>query len=379
MKYLRFAIMPILVLTSIISLLIGPLYVILFFILLSGLFILGDYYLPQDKDKPNYSKPWILNGLLYINLPLLLTLYFLLGWYCSVTDLFGFGNWLQSNSPFNIIDHKRNIQFYHYIFIILSSGLLVAGAGTVVAHELVHRTREKISMWFGNWLISLSFDMAFAIDHVYGHHKDVCLKKDSATAQRGQSIYHFIISSSLGQFITAYKIEQRRKKSIYQNRLLQSTVRSIIIVSIMFMIGGVYGLIIALSIALVAKILLETVNYIEHYGLVRKEGQRVYPRHSWNSNHLMSNIMLYNLSRHSHHHEKAYLEFWELEPYDDAPEMPYGYLSMIYIALLFPWWYHRVMAKKLIEWDTYYANDDEKEIARQDNQNSGLKVLIEAR
>ena len=142
--------------------------------------------------------------------------------------------------------------------------------------------------------------------------------------------------------------------------------------------GGLFGLIIALSIAFVAKILLEAVNYIEHYGLVRKEGAKVFPRHSWNSNHLMSNIMLYNLSRHSHHHEKAYLEFWELEPYDDAPEMPYGYLSMIYIALLLPWYYHRIMAIKLMDWDRRYANDDEKKIANEDNKNSGLKILIQA-
>ena len=78
----------------------------------------------------------------------------------------------------------------------------------------------------------------------------------------------------------------------------------------------------------------------EHYGLGRKEGAKVHPRHSWNSNHFMSNIILYNLPRHSHHHEKAYLEFWNLEAYEDAPEMPYGYLYTIYIALLCPWWYH---------------------------------------
>ena len=253
-------------------------------------------------------------------------------------------------------------------------GMSGGSIGITTAHELIHR-QSYFMRSLGVILLILCLYGHFRIEHVYGHHKDVCLKKDSATAQRGQSIYHFIISSSLGQFITAYKIEIRRNKPIYQNRLLQSTIRSVIFIFIMFMIGGVYGLVIALAIALVAKILLETVNYIEHYGLVRKEGQRVYPRHSWNSNHLMSNIMLYNLSRHSHHHEKAYLEFWELKPYDDAPEMPYGYLSMIYIALLFPWWYHRIMAKKLIDWDACYANDDEKEIARQDNQNSGLKVL----
>tara|TARA_Y100001970_G_scaffold263581_1_gene349210 strand:+ start:720 stop:1856 length:1137 start_codon:yes stop_codon:yes gene_type:complete len=378
MKYLRFLIMPALIMLSIMSLFIGPLYVVSFFLILSGMFVLGDYFLPQDKEKPIYSKTWILNGALYINLPLLISLYFMIGWYSSNIDVFGLGNWISNNSPFNIVEHKANMQFYHYLILVLSSGLLVAGGGTVVAHELVHRNREKLSKWVGNWLLSLSFDMAFALDHVYGHHKDVCLKKDSATATRGQSLFNFIFSSSLGQFITAYKIEKKRRKPFYKNRLLEGTIRSVFIIFLMYLMAGFNGLLIALSIALFAKILLETVNYIEHYGLVRKEGAKVHPRHSWNSNHLMSNIMLYNLSRHSHHHEKAYLEFWELEPYQDAPEMPYGYLSMIYIALLLPWWYNKIMAKKLIHWDQNYANDDEKQIAKLDNKNSGIKELMQA-
>ncbi len=378
MKYIRFSIMPFWILLLISTLLIGPNYIIVLFWLLGGSFILGDFFLPKDKKKPIYTKPWILNGLLYINLPLLILLFFILGWYCSKIDVLGFGIFIQNNFYFNIIDHKANMRFYHYICIVLSAGLLVAGGGTVVAHELVHRNKERLSKWCGNWLIALSFDMAFALDHVYGHHKDVCLKKDSATAVRGQSIYHFIISSSIGQFISAYKIEKRRGKLIYQNRLLLGTIRSIFIVFLMYLVGGGFGMIILLSIALVAKILLETVNYIEHYGLVREEGAKVYPRHSWNSNHLMSNIMLYNLSRHSHHHEKAYLEFWNLEPYDDAPEMPYGYLSMIYIALLCPWWYHKVMTEKLLDWDRKYANDNERKIASEDNKNSGIKLLIQA-
>ena len=376
MKYLRFSIMPILLLLSIISLLMGPLYVILYFILLDGTFILGDYFIPQDTKKPNYNKTWILNSLLFINLPILIILFFILGWYCSSTDIFGFGMWLQKFS-IDIFIHKENMQFYHYLIATISTGLALAAAGTVVGHELVHRTGDKISMWVGNWLIAFSFDMAFAIEHVYGHHKNVCLKNDPVTAQRGESIYKFIIFSSIRQFISAYKIEQRKASHFYKNRVLLSTIRSIFIISLMYLIGGIYGLMITLSIALIAKILLEAVNYIEHYGLVRKEGTKIYPRHSWNSNHFMSNIILYNLPRHSHHHEKAYLEFWNLEAYEDAPEMPYGYLFTIYIALLCPWWYHKIMAKKLLDWDENYANDDEREIAKEYNQKSGIKILIQ--
>ena len=374
MKYLRFSMMPVLLLLSIISLFMGPVYIIIYFIVLDSIFLLGDYFIPQDKKKPNYSKPWVLNFLLFINLPLLIVLYFILGWYCSNTDSFGFGIWIQNSLSINILEHKSNMHFYHYLIAIISSGLGLTAAGINVGHELVHRTNDKISMWFGNWLIAFTFDMAFAIEHVYGHHKNVCLKKDPATAQRGENIYKFIIFSSIIQFINALKIENRKRKTFYQNRVLLSSIRSIIIVVLMYLIGGLLGLILTLSIALIAKILLETVNYIEHYGLVRKEGEKVYPRHSWNSNHFMSNI----ITRHSHHHEKAYLEFWNLEPHEGAPEMPYGYLFTIYVALLCPWWYHKVMAKKLLDWDYNYATEAEKEIANEDNKSSGIRILMEA-
>ena len=378
MKYLRFSMMPSLLLLSIVCLLLGPIYTIFYFIFLNSVFIFGDYFLPLDKKNPNYNKPWIFNFLLFINLPLLICLYFVIGWYCSSVDVFGFGNWFYSNLSIDIIANRSIMRFYHYIFVILSAGLALSASGTVVGHELVHRTNDKISMWFGNWLIAFSFDMAFAIDHVYGHHKNVCLKNDPATAQRGESIYNFIISSSIGQLFSANRIEKRKGKKIHQNRIFISTIRSIFIIYTMYLLGGIFALTVALAVALIAKILLETVNYIEHYGLVRKERTKVYPRHSWNSNHFISNIVLYNLSRHSHHHEKAYVEFWDLESYEGAPEMPYGYLTMIYLALLFPWIYHRIMAKKLIEWDQNYANEDEKKIAMEDNRNSGIRTLIQA-
>ena len=87
--------------------------------------------------------------------------------------------------------------------------------------------------------------------------------------------------------------------------------------------------------SILAKCFLETINYIEHYGLVRAEGEPVLPKHSWNSNHMISSTLLFNLTRHSAHHEKSNLPFWKLEPYKDAPMLPNGYLSMLYFILLF--------------------------------------------
>ena len=127
--------------------------------------------------------------------------------------------------------------------------------------------------------------------------------------------------------------------------------------------------------ALISKALLEVINYTEHYGLVRVEGQPVQPRHSWNSNSVMSSIYLYNVTRHSSHHEKAHLKYWELKPYDNAPKMPQGYLSMLYMALFLPYFFHKIMSKKLIDWDKNFASEEELELALAQNKSSGIPLL----
>ena len=100
------------------------------------------------------------------------------------------------------------------------------------------------------------------------------------------------------------------------------------------------------------------------------------PRHSWNSNSIMSSIYLYNVTRHSSHHEKAYLKFWELSPYKNSPMMPYGYLTMLYMAIFAPFLFHKVMSKKLIDWDNNFASKEEKALAEIENQRSGIPFLV---
>ena len=112
----------------------------------------------------------------------------------------------------------------------------------------------------------------------------------------------------------------------------------------MYLVGGIYGLIIALSIALIAKILLETVNYIEHYGLRRKPNEtgyeKVLPMHSWNSNHLVGRLMIFELSRHSDHHYKASRKYPILRHFDESPQMPTGYPGMMVLSLFPPLWFY---------------------------------------
>jgi alkane 1-monooxygenase len=139
--------------------------------------------------------------------------------------------------------------------------------------------------------------------------------------------------------------------------------RSSLITILAFLIGGWSGILYFLICAILAKSFLETINYVEHYGLVRKKGERMQMRHSWNSNHLLSSVFLCNVTRHSDHHRRASLKFWELHPCpENAPMTPYGYLAMLYIVLLAPFLYQRIMEKKLEDWELHYASTEEKKL-----------------
>ena len=174
--------------------------------------------------------------------------------------------------------------------------------------------------------------------------------------------------STFNEYKNAFQIEKirlkRKGKSIFsfQNKFFIALFRSLVIGIVIYNLGSTKALFFYLISALISKILLETINYIEHYGLVRVEGKPVRPRHSWNSNTLISSAFTFNLTRHSAHHEKAHLPYWKLSPYLDAPKMPYGYLSTFFFALLLPWLYRKMMAKKLSDWDQNYASKPEKEL-----------------
>ena len=129
-----------------------------------------------------------------------------------------------------------------------------------------------------------------------------------------------------------------------------------------FFLAGWYGVLMFIGIAIFAKFFLESVNYMEHYGLVRIKGSPVELHHSWNTNRRISSILLYNVTRHSHHHEQGSLEFWKLKPKENAPEMPYGYLTTLYLVVFFPWIYRRMMEPKLEHWKDHFASEGERQL-----------------
>ncbi len=382
MKYLKYYISPLTIITAIYTCSIGAYYSTLFFIGFSLFIILGDIILKKDASEETYSYVFLLDVPMYINLPLLMLLVLFTAFALSSdpSDLFQsiFMNYLNIDL-FNI---RQSMNVADSISLVALTGLFIGIMGTVPGHELVHRKKNKFDMFMGNWLLAFSWDCAFAIEHVYGHHKNVGLGHDPATAKRGENIYLFILRAIIKEQKDAWSIElnqaKRREQSFIsiRNRMIIGYFRSLFITFIAYLIGGISGLLIFLLCAFIAKSLLEVINYSEHYGLIRVSGETVSPRHSWNSNSTMSSIYLYNVTRHSSHHEKANLKYWELRSYNDAPMMPQGYLTMLYMALFLPYFFHRMMAKKLIEWDKNYATDNERILAIEQNKKSGIPLLI---
>ena len=383
MKYLKYYISPITIILAIYTCSSGAYYSTLFFIGFSLFIILGDIFVREDANEDQYSHVYLLDFPMYINFPLLMILVAITVFVLSNDPSIAFADILKNYLNIDLVNMRQSMTLSDSIFLTALTGLFIGIMGTVPGHELVHRKKSKFDMFMGNWLLAFSWDCAFAVEHVYGHHKHVGLPSDPATAKRGENIYLFILRAIIKEQKDAWNIElsqaRRREQPLFSihNRMLIGYLKSLSITCIAYLIGGFSGLLIFLLCAFIAKSLLEVINYSEHYGLIRVSGEPVYPRHSWNSNSTMSSIYLYNVTRHSSHHEKANLKYWELRSYNDAPMMPQGYLTMLYMALFLPYFFHKMMAKKLVEWDKSYATDRERVLALEQNKKSGIPLLLD--
>ena len=383
MKYLKYYISPITIILAIYTCSSGAYHSTLFFIGFSLFIILGDIFVREDANEDQYSHVYLLDLPMYINFPLLMILVAITVFVLSNDPSIAFADILKNYLNIDLVNMRQSMTLSDSIFLTALTGLFIGIMGTVPGHELVHRKKSKFDMFMGNWLLAFSWDCAFAVEHVYGHHKHVGLPSDPATAKRGENIYLFILRAIIKEQKDAWNIElsqaRRREQPLFSihNRMLIGYLKSLSITCIAYLIGGFSGLLIFLLCAFIAKSLLEVINYSEHYGLIRVSGEPVYPRHSWNSNSTMSSIYLYNVTRHSSHHEKANLKYLELRSYNDAPMMPQGYLTMLYMALFLPYFFHKMMAKKLVEWDKSYATDRERVLALEQNKKSGIPLLLD--
>ena len=202
-------------------------------------------------------------------------------------------------------------------------------------------------------LLMTSLYPHFFIEHNYGHHRNVATEEDPASARYKESLYAFWVRSVFHSYKSAWSIENKRVKKKYgtsftlKNEMILYILVEIVLLLSIFIIWNMTALIGFCLAAAGGILLLETVNYIEHYGLRRKKVseyryENTQPAHSWNSNHIIGRLMLFELSRHSDHHAFPHRKYQVLQNHDENPQLPTGYPGMMLLATIPPLWF-RVM------------------------------------
>jgi alkane 1-monooxygenase len=234
----------------------------------------------------------------------------------------------------------------------LSMGVVSGAVGITFAHELVHRS-QRFERALGEMLLASVCYTHFAIEHVHGHHRHVGTPRDPATARFGESFYRFLPRTLVGSLTSAWHLEaerlarRRRRSWSATNRMLRYGATQVMLFSAIWWTFGSVGVALFAGQAVLAFSILEVINYVEHYGLVRREiapgeYERIASQHSWDSSYRLSNWMLINLARHSDHHCVTAKRYQSLELLPQAPQLPGGYGVMFLLALVPPLWF-RVM------------------------------------
>ena len=279
-----------------------------------------------DEEKKNRNLDPFFDLLLYLNIPIVFGIFFFslekLALTSSLYDIFG---------------------------IILSASIVMATNGINVGHELGHR-KSIIARTCSKLLYLPCQYMHFYIEHNFGHHINVATPEDPATARYKQTVYSFWITSVIRTYISAWEIQLKllkvSKRSFFsiKNDMVFYTLFQLAFLVFIYYNFGLFLTFLSIVMSVVSFLFLETINYVEHYGLLRKKEpsgryERVKPHHSWNSNHTIGRIVLYELTRHSDHHFKSSKKYQVLESLDECPHLPHGYPTSILLSLIPPLWF----------------------------------------
>jgi len=243
-----------------------------------------------------------------------------------------------------------DLQPWEWIGRITAAGLMCGVAGINVAHELGHRS-SKMEQIIAQFLLLTSFYQHFFIEHNKGHHRYVATPEDPSSARYREWIFTFWIRAIYMGYRSAWKIQRLELKAAnrsffsWDNLMLKFQITQIIWGLFIWLVTSPEVAVAYYLAALMGILLLETVNYIEHYGLRReKRTENVYqktrPQHSWNSNHVLGRLLLFELSRHSDHHFAPQRKYQILKHHENAPQMPTGYPGMMLLCLVPPLFFH---------------------------------------
>jgi alkane 1-monooxygenase len=235
---------------------------------------------------------------------------------------------------------------------------VIGGFGINTGHELGHKN-NRADRLAARLVLAVPFYGHFTVEHNAGHHTQVATPEDSASARFGESIYQFALREIPGGLRRAWQLESKRLQRRgysrwgWRNEILQSYAISLVLYLGLLISFGMITLPFLLLQTAYAWWQLTSANYIEHYGLLREKlpngrYERCQPRHSWNANHLASNLVLFHLERHSDHHSYAARHYQSLRHYDDVPQLPSGYFGMFLLAYV-PYLWRKVMDARVLE------------------------------
>ncbi|MBY4127431.1 alkane 1-monooxygenase [Rhodococcus fascians] len=235
---------------------------------------------------------------------------------------------------------------------------VMGGVGINTAHELGHK-KDSLERWLSKITLAQTFYGHFYIEHNRGHHVRVATPEDPASSKFGESFWAFLPRSVWGSLKSSWELEKTRMERLgkstwsIHNDVLNAWLMSVVLYGVLVAVFGPIVLPFLIIQALYGFSLLETVNYLEHYGLQRQKKdngryERCTPEHSWNSDHIVTNIFLYHLQRHSDHHANPTRRYQTLRSMDGAPNLPSGYASMISLAYFPPVW-RKVMDHRVLD------------------------------
>ncbi len=344
--------------------------------------ILFENTLGHDESNEAYRGKGVLNFLLHFTLPMLVLLHLTAWWLVTPVDQdpFHFGYLIYRLFGFDLIQVKQSMTTAQWVVFVFNLGLINANMSLGVGHELSHRVKNRFSMATGRWLTAFAADAAFSIEHVVGHHAHVATEADPATARRGETVYGFILRSSLGQLQGAWHIEKarcERKHLLFwslSNQLFRAYLMVGSILCLAYLVGQERAVGLFLITAIIAKSMLEMTNYIQHYGLTRLPKTPIESHHSWNTWVNLTNSVTYNLARHSDHHIEGSKPFYKLRFLENVPTLPYGYLTMIFLTL-FPPLFKQIMEPVLRTWDRSFATEGERRLAHRHANEFGWNIF----
>lgn len=272
------------------------------------------------------------------------------------------GAYLFTASDLSWLGYDGSLSWPAKIGLALSVGTL-GGIGINTAHELGHK-KDSLERWLSKITLAQTWYGHFYIEHNRGHHVRVSTPEDPASARFGETFWEFLPRSVWGSLRSGWQLEAQRMRRLgkspfnIRNDVLNAWLMSLVCWGVLVAVFGPALIPFIVIQAVYGFTLLETVNYLEHYGLLRQKTangryERCSPEHSWNSDHLVTNLFLYHLQRHSDHHANPTRRYQILRSIDDAPNLPSGYASMISLTYFPPLW-RKVMDHRVLE---HYGGD----------------------